>query len=277
MIFLIFLILGLIMGSFLSASVWRLYKQTGLKSELKKNKENSIIKGRSICPNCKHELAPLDLIPVVSWVMLKGRCRYCHNKIGWQEPLVELASGLAFSFSYFYWPYKFNSEGKILFAFWLVILSLFIILILFDLRWRILPNKIVAVLTAVVAAQVLVKLIFYSGGANTLVNAFWGVVFISGLFYLLYRLSNGRWIGGGDVKLGVALGLLVGGPAEAILVVFGASLLGTVISVPLMALNKLKRTSMIAFGPLLITATTVCYFFGSDIINWYKNLVLIGH
>lgn len=266
------------MGSFVSASVWRLYKQSLTTSRKKiKDKEHSILYGRSMCPNCKHTLGVLDLIPLISWLGLRGKCRYCHQKISWQEPVVELISGLAFGFSYYYWPYSFNTEGKVLFIFWLVFLCGFMALTIYDLRWKLLPNKIVGALIILALVQLAVKLVFFHGGTSAAIGAFWGVLLTAGLFYGLFSVSGGRWIGGGDVKLGVALGLLIGGPAEALLMVFGASLIGTAISIPLLSLNKLKRSSMIAFGPLLIISTTVCYFFGPDIVNWYKNLVILGH
>lgn len=164
-----------------------------------------------------------------------------------------------------------------MFVVWLVFLCGFIVLTIYDLRWQLLPNKIVAFLIGLALVQVLVKLVFFNGSVNLIVDAFWGVIFIAGLFYILFLLSAGKWIGGGDVKLGVALGLLVGGPAEAVLVVFGASLIGSLIALPLMFSKKLKRTSLIAFGPLLMASTSVCYFFGPDIISWYKSLVLLGH
>ena len=265
-------LLGLIFGSFLSASVWRLHD-----SEKKHTKSYFLLKDRSFCPNCKHTLGFLDLIPVVSWLMLGGKCRYCHKPISRLEPLIETATALLFIASFIFWPYGFNSEGKVLFVFWLVFLSGFIFLTIYDLRWQLLPNKIVVALIGIGVLQLLVKLLFFNGGYHVVVDALLGVVFIAGLFYVLFLFSAGKWIGGGDVKLGVALGLLVGGPAEALLVVFGASLLGSLIAVPLMSLKRLKRTSLIAFGPFLMASTSICYFFGPDIISWYKNLILLGH
>ncbi|HUC95848.1 MAG TPA: prepilin peptidase, partial [Candidatus Saccharimonadia bacterium] len=91
--------------------------------------------------------------------------------------------------------------------------------------------------------------------------------------YLIYQISQGKWIGGGDVKLALGLGLLLGGPLKSILMVFLASLIGTLIVFGLLIAGKIKTNIKIPFGPLLITSTIFCFFFGSDIINWYSRLV----
>jgi prepilin signal peptidase PulO-like enzyme (type II secretory pathway) len=267
--FLILLVLGLILGSFINASVWRLHKQESGKKEAK----YSITKGRSLCPHCKHQLAALDLIPLFSWIWLGGKCRYCHKKIGYIYPAAELITGLLFGFSYVLWPYGFDHFGILMFIFWLLFLSGFIALSIYDLRWRLLPNKIVAPLIALGIIQLALKCFHFHSAESLIVGVVWGLVLIPGLFYALYYISNGKWIGGGDIKLGIALALLVGGPGEAILLVFLASLLGSFISLPLLLSKKLKIKSTIPFGPLLMIAATVCYFYGHDIITWYRGLV----
>jgi leader peptidase (prepilin peptidase) / N-methyltransferase len=95
------------------------------------------------------------------------------------------------------------------------------------------------------------------------------------LFYLLYQVSNGRWIGGGDVKLAFVLSLLVAKPTQAFLVLFIASLIGTIISLPLMVTGKLQSKSRIPFGPLLLTATYIVYLFGNELADSLSR-VLVG-
>ena len=114
MYILIIFILGLCFGSFINAFVFRLHEKTNKQYS---NINLSIVNGRSICPNCKHELIPLDLVPIVSWLLLKGKCRYCSKSISAQYPLVEFTTALLFLCSYIYWPYAFGASGVILLSF----------------------------------------------------------------------------------------------------------------------------------------------------------------
>src|SRR5579871_5847178 len=116
MLIFILIVVGLAAGSFVNALVWRVHEQ----SKKKKSAELSILKGRSMCPRCKHELAASDLIPVLSWLWLRGKCRYCQKPISPQYPVVELAVALVFVSSYFWWPGNLTDDGqKTLFTTWL--------------------------------------------------------------------------------------------------------------------------------------------------------------
>jgi prepilin signal peptidase PulO-like enzyme (type II secretory pathway) len=95
-----------------------------------------------------------------------------------------------------------------------------------------------------------------------------------GIFYLLFQLSAGKWIGGGDVKLGALLGILVGGPVQSLLLIFVASALGSVISVPLLITGKAKRGTKLPFGPFLIVAAIIVRLFGVSLVAWYKRQIL---
>jgi prepilin signal peptidase PulO-like enzyme (type II secretory pathway) len=267
-IFLIFF--GLVLGSFVNAYVWRLHAQ----SKPGKHSKLSIMHGRSICPHCDHILAWNDLVPVFSWLYLKGKCRYCSKSISVQYPLVEIITMLLFIFSYIYWPYSFNSEGIVTFIFWLVFLVGFVSLTVYDLRWRLLPNKIVSPLIMLALIEIFIKFVFFSGGFTLLLGSLWGLLLSAGIFYVIFVVSNGKWIGGGDVKLAIILGLLLGGPLMSILMVFLASLIGTAIALILSFFKKLKKDHTIAFGPMLISSTYICYLFGPQIIAWYKTLVI---
>src|SRR5690606_26595988 len=108
----------------------------------------------------------------------------------------------------------------------------------------------------------------------TLLAAVMGVVFSAGLFYLLFRVSDGKWIGGGDVKLAVALGLLVGGPLNAVLMLFLASLFGSLVAIPLLMAGKAKRSTHLPFGPFLIIATYIVFLFGETLSHWYEKIFL---
>jgi leader peptidase (prepilin peptidase)/N-methyltransferase len=201
-------ILGLALGSFVNALVWRLHEQKKGKKGL------SILHGRSVCPNCKHKLAWYDLIPVISWFTLKGKCRYCNKPISRQYPMVEIISGIVFAGSYIFWPETVNANGQ------------------------------------------------------------WIFLVASGVFYALYVISNGKWIGFGDVRLGLITGTLLADPQKAIAMIFIASLIGTVLILPSLIKGNKNLASRLPYGPFLIVATAIMVVFGDSLLNWYKGLIL---
>ncbi len=266
-------VFGIALGSFVNALVWRIHEQSKSAKKLKDPKL-SITRGRSMCSRCGHELAVKDLIPIFSWLSLGGKCRYCHKKID-DNPLVELTMPILFVFSYLYWPFSFDTKGVTLFIFWLLILVCFVALAVYDLKWMLLPDRIVFPLILLTGLQLLIELIFFHAGLDRLVSAMWGVAMISGLFLTFYLVSKGKWIGFGDVKLGLGLGILIGGPAASLLMLFTASITGSLVGLPVMVLSK-NRHIKLPFGPFLILATFIVYLFGQTIINWYKQKLLLG-
>lgn len=275
MIIVVLVLLGLSFGSFVNALVWRL-RQQSLSSEQRergarkaKKAELSISKGRSMCVHCGHTLKAIDLLPVVSWLSLGGKCRYCHRKVSWQYPLVELSTAGLFVSTYLLWPNYVAGWEIVAFGLWLVSLTGFMALIVYDLRWMLLPNRIVFPLYGVAALFVLSRMAAEMSIAP-LLSSLIGVLIGGGLFYLLFQVSQGRWIGGGDVKLGFLLGAIVGGPVQAVLVLFGASLLGTLITVPLMLSGRAGRHTRIPFGPFLIAAAIFTQLFGVALTDWYS-------
>ncbi len=265
---------GLCFGSFVSALVWRLHEQsTRKKLSAKQKQQLSIVHGRSMCPHCRHELAWYDLLPLVSWLSLGGKCRYCHKPIE-DSPWVEVLMAFLFVGSYLAWPYGFDWQGMVLFVFWLTFLVGFVALTVYDLRWMLLPNRIVYVLIGLAGLQVAFKLLAYPGMVSTLLEAAMGCLAIAGTFYALFQLSKGTWIGGGDVKLGIIIGLVVGGPLAAVLVLFLASTLGTLYALPQMIRKTLSPTSRIPFGPFLLAATMIVYLSGTRIAEWYLDTFL---
>lgn len=290
MIIAILLILGLIFGSFVNALVWRLHQQSLASKKTKVHKVKgarrlfsfhlslstsqnaySILTGRSMCPNCKHELAVKDLVPVLSWLTLRGKCRYCKKPISWQYPLVELATAGLFLLSYFCWPLALHGVGLFEFVVWLVFLVAFMALTVYDLRWYLLPNKIIFPLIGLAAVELIIIAIWQQSW-TVFVGGVLGTIIIAGLFWALFQLSGGRWIGGGDVKLAVVLGILAASPAKAVLVIFFASLIGTVVSLPLMSKQGIK--ARVPFGPFLLAATVITVLFGSRIIDWYTGTLI---
>jgi prepilin signal peptidase PulO-like enzyme (type II secretory pathway) len=275
MIITILILLGLCFGSFVNALVWRLYEQDlPKKKRVANDKELSITKGRSMCPHCQHTLAWYDLLPVVSWLSLQGKCRYCHKPISWQYPLVETSTALLFVCSYLWWPLDLDRQGIWLLAVWLLSLVALVALTIYDIRWMLLPNRIVFPLIAIATIGVLGNTILSNHGLHVLLRALGGLAVAGGIFYVLFQVSNGKWIGGGDVKIGFALGLLLGGPIEAFLMLFLASLLGLVVSLPALFTKKTQLSGKIPFGPFLIAATIITVLFGSSLIDWYTQTFL---
>jgi prepilin signal peptidase PulO-like enzyme (type II secretory pathway) len=226
-----------------------------------------------MCTHCGHELATKDLMPVLSWVSLGGKCRYCRTPISWQYPVVESATAVLFAVSYVAWPLPLHGTGLFQLCCWLGFLVAFMALAIYDFRWYILPDRIVLPLIILAAAEVAaVALSLHSFAA--LWQPALGVLIIFGLFWLLFQVSGGKWIGGGDVKLAAVLGLLAGNPVKAFLVIFVSSLIGTLVSIPLLMQGKKGLRVHIPFGPYLLAATVVVVLYGQRLVDWYQNLLL---
>lgn len=259
MIVLLLIVLGLVLGSFVNALVWRIHKK------------KDWIHDRSECVHCHHKLGPLDLVPVFSWLFLRGKCRYCHKKID-DNPLVELALPLLFVTSYLCWPVAL--QGSVLFNFvlWLVFLVGFLALAVYDLRWFLLPDKMVFPLAGLAVLQIIVVGL-WEHDWHIVLGAVGGTLVISGIFYLLFQLSKGTWIGGGDVKLGLVLGPLAGGVLEAFMLLFIASIIGVIAALPMVMQGKATRKTQLPFGPLLILGLIIVKLFGAGVLHWYTGLL----
>ena len=228
-----------------------------------------------MCVDCGHVLSWYDLLPLMSWIMLRGKCRYCHKPISWQYPVVEALTAVLFVVSYLYWPLSLSAGWTSLFGLWLVLVTGFVALAVYDLRWMLLPDRVVFPLQAVAASYALALFALSGGDWQIIAGALFGVLGSAGLFYALFQISGGKWIGGGDVKLAVVLGLVLGGAAEALLMLFIASVLGSVVGIPLLLQGKAKAKSKLPFGPFLLIATVITVLFGSGLLDWYQRQVLL--
>lgn len=251
------------MGSFINALVWRL-----------KNKKNWV-KARSQCPDCGHQLAAKDLVPVLSWLWLRGRCRYCKKSISAQYPIVELAMAVVFVLSYIYWPQPLQGGQLVLFITWLACSVGLMALLVYDLKWMLLPNSIIYPTLLIAVAGKLIYLIGFEPHKSHSA-ALWAlsVLAASGVFWFLYMISKGKWIGYGDVRLGLITGTLLQAPLKSLLMIFLASLIGSLTILPLISVGKRRLSAKIPYGPFLITATFICVLFGDSLINWYKSVFL---
>lgn len=251
-LFLVFF-LGLCWGSFLNVLIYRF-----------KDKK-SFLKGRSYCPHCHHYLGILDLIPLFSFIFLKGRCRYCHQKISWQYPLVEFFTGLLFLLSVSYSNFQSVSHPYLLIFRNFLFISFFLIIFVYDLRYSLIPDEII--LSGIVLAFIFNLLLGYSWDKLALAG-----LIGSGFFLLQYLISQGKWIGFGDVKLGLLIGFFVSWP-KILLVLFFAYLFGAIIGSFLLLTKKRNLKSEIPFGPFLVFATFITLFWGEQIVCWFKRLI----
>jgi len=303
MITMVAAIFGVVLGSFVNAFVWRLrilenpsevkIKEVKKPSQVKNNVSSraksrdllaqaigantpdySILRGRSMCPNCKHTLAAKDLVPIFSWLALKGRCRYCREPISWQYPLVELLTGLLFAVSCAAWPHGLGAGKWLLLGLWLIFVVFFMALAVYDARWYELPDRVVYPLTILAALYVVVKAVSLHDW-SILWSAIFAAAIIFGLFWLIFQVSQGRAIGGGDVKLAVTLGLLAGDPLNALLLIFLASFIGTLISLPAVLLAKRGVKALVPFGPFLLSAVFLVVLWGDTVFDSWLNKLLL--
>ncbi len=247
-LYLIIFLFGLIVGSFLNCIIYRL--EVG----------KSFLGGHSFCPYCKHELVWHDLIPVFSFLMLKGKCRYCQKPISIQYPLIELTTAILFVL-------VFNSQNLLNTGYLLLTTSFLIIIFVYDLKHYIIPDKVIfpAILTSFLFLFTTNSLLL-----NTILSAFGASFF----FLLIYLISQGQWMGFGDVKLSFLMGLHLGFP-NILVALFSAFFTGAIIGLILIAQNKKTLKSMVPFGPFLVFGTFLAMFYGELIINWYCNLFFI--
>ena len=276
--FFIFLF-GLAVGSFLNCIIYRL------------EEGESFLRGRSFCPHCGHILSFGDLIPVLSFLILKGKCRYCSQKISLQYPLVELATVIIFLTLYYNF---FTMVNLLQFIFLLAISCFLIIIFVYDLKHYIIPDKIIYPAIAIALIYQLFRIwnlhplcgypvsnfaphFFKSGGSNfrMLANPLLSAI-LAGLFFLIIVLiSRGKWMGVGDIKLAFLIGLILGFP-KILVALFLAFLIGAIIGLGLVISGKKTLKSEVPFGPFLVSGTFIALFWGQSLINWYAKILYFG-
>lgn len=276
---------GLCFGSFAGASVWRL-RARQLKQDIKNNldvdkkeyehlkklNKSSISKDRSMCLDCSYTLKWYDLIPLFSWLFLGGKCRKCHKPIGFMEPMIEIGMALFFVLSFLLWPNELNNLVNVSqFLIWLVSGVLLGILFVYDAKWFLLPDEVNFTVVGFGAISALITVINSSDRIMTAVNIAGSVFILSGIYFTLYIISKGKWIGFGDIKLGLGLGLLLSDWRLAFIALFAANLIGCFIVIPAMIMKKLKRDSHVPFGPLLILGFVVAGLVGNYLLNIYVS------
>lgn len=270
MVIAILSILGLAFGSFINAFVWRVHEQDKKKSKFKKA-ELSIIKGRSMCTDCGHVLGCKDLIPVVSFIILKGKCRYCKKPVSLHYVLVELLTALLFATSYIFWPHQLGAAAQIgVYAAFLGFLTIAIALSLSDIKWMILPTRLVYWLGFFAVLFVALSSVDQASFMPIISGLLGGIGF-GGFFYILYQLSKGKWIGGGDVRLGFVLGLILGWQGS-IIGLTAATYLALAVVLVLLFMAKYHKKMRVPFGPFLLLGAYFALLWGQAIIDWYLKV-----
>ncbi len=245
--------LGCIVGSFLNVVIDRLPKG------------QSIAYPPSHCPHCRHRLAFYDLIPLFSFFYLRGKCRYCKKKISWYYPLIEVTTGALFVLV------SLVAEPGAYVIYLLFIISSLIIVFFTDLKYGIIPFKIVILSLAVITIWYFFLSFIDSGYILNYLFSGAGVFIV---FFLLFLVTRGRGIGFGDVVFSLLMGYVLGFP-KIVLGVYIAFLTGAFISLILVAAKRRKfKGGIIPFGPFLVTGTVVSLFWGQVIID---RLLLYFH
>lgn len=240
MISIFIFIFGLCIGSFLNVLIYRLPRSLS-------------IGGRSFCPHCKEKINWYDNIPLLSFVLLKGKCRHCHSPIGWRYPIVEILTGFLFLGVIG----GIRETGVIGVLGYLVIVSAMVAVFFIDLEHQIIPDELIF----------LSVIVFFISNYQLAINNFF-VAVITGLFFLaLHVFTKGQGMGMGDVKLAFLMGLVLGFPG-IVFALYLAFLTGAIIGIILIIIGKKRFGQQIAFGPYLVAANLVFIFFKDQINQW---------
>jgi prepilin signal peptidase PulO-like enzyme (type II secretory pathway) len=250
-------VIGLLVGSFLNNVILRTHEG------------KTFVKGRSSCPNCGHVLSPLELVPVLSWLGLRGRCCQCKEPISWQYPTVELLTAALFVWAYItHTPDTLGNLAVLLLWGWVI--SGLVVLSVYDLRWYLLPDKVLLPLI-IPAGLILIIESLQAHSWRVAAGPLFAALLFGGIFYLLAVVTKGKGMGGGDIKLAFVMGLLLG-IQKTSLAMFLAFVVAAVVGAILIVLRLKSRRSHIPFGPFLIGGTLIAYLAGSPILHWYLDV-----
>ena len=264
-------VLGLIVGSFINVVAWRLplmlqrewrtqcHDFLGLEqidgTAPSAARFNLAIPG-SHCPQCQHAIAPLDNIPLLSWLLLRGQCRHCHGRIAARYPLVELCSGLLAALVAAHFGFSWLTLAALLFTWSLLALTLI------DLEHQLLPDDLTLPLLW------LGLLVNALGGLTTLHSAVWGAAAGYGILWLVYwafRLLTGKeGMGHGDFKLLAALGAWLGWQALPLIILL-SSVVGAAVGIVLLVVRRQHRDTPLPFGPYLAASGFLALLWGAQI------------
>lgn len=243
------LVLGLCFGSFLNVLIYRLPRGLGF------------VKGRSFCPKCKKKILWFDNVPLISYVLLRGRCRFCRSPISLCYPLVEVVCGILTLLVVNKFFFSISTLDPFLLFLSLLLVWGLLVIFFIDLKHQIIPDKIVFPLILLYSI-----FIVFNGNYSFLAAGIFSFVF----FFLLYLITRGRGMGFGDVKLAFLMGLSLGF-SGVIVAFYIAFLTGALTGVILILLGKAKFGQKIAFGPFLAFSTIIVLLWGEKIISFVQR------
>lgn len=249
-------IFGAVFGSFACCQVWRIRKKDKAKF--------------SHCMHCKYQLQWYDNIPIISWLSLGGKCRKCKKKIGYAEILAEVGLAVAFVLSFVFWP---NQDGLlstdileiVKFAIFLIQLTIFTVLFIYDAKWCELPLGLM--LGALGVAVVFECLVIWPNLSEfNWLSFVGGLLILPGFYFVMYKISNECWVGGGDWILCLPLAVMLADFWLGLMCVFAANVIGSAVMLPVAIKNKNKKMK-VPFGPFLILGFLVVFFAQELIFN----------
>ena len=246
-------VFGLVIGSFLNVCIFRIPRNI------------SIVFPSSRCPSCNHPIRAWDNIPVISYMILGGRCRHCGAKISLQYPFVEALN--AFFYVAVFWRYGFGWDSGV----YALFCSSLLVITFVDLEFQIIPDRITlpGIVIGIVAGSLLMPDPFMRTTLLGYKASVIGLLSGGGFFYLVAVLSRGG-MGGGDIKMMAMVGALMGWKT-VLLTTFLGSLSGSMVGIFLMIFRGRGRKAKIPFGPFLALGAVITLFFGEEILAWYLH------
>ncbi|NIT04037.1 prepilin peptidase [Candidatus Saccharibacteria bacterium] len=256
--FTFYFLLGAAVGSFLDVWARRL-----LRGEAPT--------GRSRCEHCGRKLSTIDLVPLLSFFALRGRCRYCKKPLSWRYPLVEGATGVIFALLAWKLGFPTSVLELLTLAVLFVAVSSFIVIVLTDLTEQTIFDQ---TLWVALLASAIYRILQFSAHflLRSLLYDLLGALGIFALLLLIRIVTHERGMGEADPPLGFLVGLLVGFPLS-LLTLFLAFVLGGLAGSILILTKRKKLKDRVAFGPFLVSSAFLAFFFGQTLINWYLNLL----
>jgi len=246
--YIIIFLIGLLIGSFLNVCIYRIPRG------------ESIIFPPSHCTNCKSRIKSYDLIPVLSFLLIKGRCRACGQKISIKYPIVEILTGLLYIIGFM----KFGMTVEFLRN--SILISILIAVAFIDLEHSIIPGRLM-IFAAV--AGIILHIIGYKSNSY-LLSCLYGFLTGGGTIFLIVLLTGG--MGGGDIQLMAVIGLFLGFK-NILLTLMLSFIIGALAGITLVLLKKKSRRDYIPFGPFIACAALITIFYGDAILAWYISLL----
>lgn len=244
---------GLIIGSFLNVCVYRVPRG------------QSIISPRSACPSCETQLIAIDLVPVLSWLFLRGKCRHCRAAISVQYPIVELLTGVIFAFTWL------RADSPILFLAYAFMEAVMLTVMFTDLEKMIIPDVFVV---AGLSGGVVFQIWKVASGYGVWWDGLTGATAGAGTFLLVALISEAvlkkEGMGGGDIKFMLVVGMFLG-LKLTVLCLFLSVVLGGIAGAALLIKGRKAGDTVMPFGPFIVAAALICVFFGNGMIVWYLN------